>query len=127
MFFSCENNKEKEISDIVIKDSLDYYFKIIDDSKIDDSIKNKYNKKALKISEKLKEDSLYFKYHFKTARRFYNLNNDGLYKSIVLNTLDKAIKNKDTLSKAKAYLFLGDYYLKLNKNDSAFFFMINQK
>lgn len=122
MFFSCDNNKEKEISDIVIKDSLDYYFKIIDGSKIDDSIKIKYNKKALKISEKLKEDSLYFKYHFKTARRFYNLNNDGLYKSVVLKTLDRAIKNKDTLSKAKAYLFLGDYYLKLNKNDSAFYF-----
>ncbi len=120
-FISCKKssdlNKQTELMD-----SIDKYFKIIDNSNIEDSLKIKYSEKALNISDKLKTDSLYFMYHFKTARRFYNLNLDNLYKSVVLKILNKSIKSNDTLSKAKAYLYLGDYYLKSNKKDSAFYF-----
>lgn len=122
LLFSCEKQKEKNIKDSTIIDSLESYFKIIDDPNIKDSIKSKYAEKTINISDKLSIDSLYFNYHFKTARRFYNLNLDNQYKSLVLKILNKAIKNNDTLVKAKAYLYLGDFYLKSNKNDSAFYF-----
>ena len=59
---------------------------------------------------------------FKVANRYYNINDWKEYSKTVHLVLEKSEIAKDTLSIAKAYTYLGDYYVSQSIPDSAFMF-----
>lgn len=86
------------------------------------------SEKRLQYSEKLyrqlinePNDSLNRINLFKVANRFYNLNNLYQYKLVSVDILERALSEKDTVSIAKAYVYLGDYYKNTTVKDSALY------
>jgi signal transduction histidine kinase len=105
-----------------VKDSIDFYFDIVDNTNLNDSVKSSFNLKAYNLIKKIKNDSLRFKYTFKSGARFFNLKSLKEYKNLSNDVILSSISTRDTLTEAKGYIYLGDYYLVTNKYDSAFYY-----
>ena len=100
------------------------------DSLFSKSIYNKLSKeKKIVFSNKLslllqkrENDSLTRFYYFRLAGRYFNLEEYEKYQKESRKVLLLSKKAQDTLSIAKSYQFLGDYYFYQFRNDSAFYY-----
>lgn len=79
-----------------------------------------YNKKAFAILINQDNDSLNRVNLFKVANRYYNMNNFGDYQKTASIIAERSKGEKDTVSIAKAYSYLGDYYTNTIQQDSAY-------
>lgn len=67
-------------------------------------------------------DSTKRRNYLKVANRYYSINeHEGRYKS-ARTAYELALKAKDTFIIARSYMYLGKYFLHLNKIDSAFYY-----
>lgn len=114
---SCQSpeNKSVEVNPI-LRDS------ILTSLKKFDKNQNKENnlKKTFQFVQKIENDSLQIKYLKALDYRALNESYD-FYKDVNKLARAKAEKYKDSLSLAKLYWNLGDYYLNLNRADKAYF------
>lgn len=125
LFFSlllgCSKNKSYLAKDNpVFEDSLVSYLTLANDDNLSKIKKQAYNKKALAIIIDQDNDSITRKNLFKIANRYYNMDDSKNYKKTVDIILDYSKSSHDTLSLAKAYTYLGDYYGSQAITDSAF-------
>lgn len=74
---------------------------------------------------KKKKDSLLRSKYFSLANSYFTLYELEKYKQVSELILESSEKEKDTLSIAKAQLYIGDYYFEKAKNDSAYVFYRN--
>lgn len=118
---ACKKNQLHN-SDTKLIDSIHYYFNKVDDKSLNDSIKSSYNRRAYTLIKKIENDSIKFKYSFKSGARFYNLECFEEYKKLSEDIIENSIKVQNDSVEAKGYIYLGDYYLMQNKFDSAFYF-----
>lgn len=81
-----------------------------------------YNKKAFAILINQDNDSLNRKNLFKVANRYFNMNNIEEYQKTSRIILERAKEDNDTVSIARGYSYLGDYYMNTSTKDSAFFY-----
>lgn len=81
-----------------------------------------FTRKAFSIVIDQPSDSLNTVNLFKVANRYYNMDDWKNFKITVDIILEKAIANNDTVSKLKAYTYLGDFYLLQTVSDSAFIY-----
>ncbi|WP_157485489.1 tetratricopeptide repeat-containing sensor histidine kinase [Flavobacterium sp. ACAM 123] len=104
------------------EDSLSSYFTLANDLLLSREKRLHYNQKAYDIVINNENDSLNRVNLFKVANRFYNINDWNKYSKTVYLVLEKSEIANDSLSKAKAYTYLGDYYVSQSVPDSAFMF-----
>jgi len=101
-------------------DSLPVYLSLANENNIPLKFKQNYNLKALNIILSQKNDSLNKVNLFKVANRYYNMSDWKAYFNTTKLILERSEKSKDSVNMAKAYTYLGDYYLSQSISDSAF-------
>lgn len=120
VFIGCvDKNKDLKSSEQQ-KDSLDIYLSMANDANLTRTSKKKYNTKAFDIIVNQKNDSLNKVNLFKVANRYYNLDYLKEYLQTTKLILEKSINSRDSVNMAKAYSYLGDYYVSQSVSDSAF-------
>ncbi len=122
VFFACTKKNEKDSISISTEDSLTVYLNKANDFNSTTKKRQEYIQKAFEIVIDQSNDSLQRANLFRIANRYYNLYDWKAYRKIALIALEKAEESKDTLSQAKAYSYLGDYYGSQSVSDSAFLY-----
>ncbi|WP_237732246.1 tetratricopeptide repeat-containing sensor histidine kinase [Flavobacterium sp. UGB4466] len=102
------------------EDSLAIYLSLAKDINLPLEYKKKYNTKALMIITNQEDDSLNKVNLFKVANRYYNMNEWKDYLQTTKFILKRSIDSGDSVNVAKAYSYLGDYYVSKSVSDSAF-------
>nr|WP_051662691.1 ATP-binding protein [Flavobacterium sp. KJJ] len=122
LVFSCTKKTDlnKEITSS--EDSLSTYLSLANDINLSYDYKQKYNHKAFSIVSNQENDSMNRVNLFKIANRYYNMNDLKSYQQISHLVLERSKSAKDSVSTAKAYTYLGDYYSSEGIADSAFLF-----
>ncbi len=120
-FFGC-NQKQSINEETFVRsnDSLPFYFSLANDFDLPKQKRLDYVNKANEIVIHQENDSLNRVNLFKIANRYYNLNYWKEYSKTVNFVLENSQQAGDTLSLAKAYGYLGDYFLQKSVTDSAF-------
>ena len=107
--FSCTDD-EAQLTENIETDNLNFYFEKANDESLDFQNRHSSADTILAIISNHANDSLNRINYFKLANRYFNMNAMEDYKKttevIVLNSK----KAKDSVSLAKAYSYLGDYY-----------------
>ena len=115
-------DKSKSTQNIVSStDSLPSYLSLANDIRLPLEFKQKYNRKAFEIIMNQKDDSINKVNLFKIANRYYNMNDWKGYFITSKLILERSKKSHDTVNTAKAYTYLGDYYVAKSVSDSAFY------
>jgi signal transduction histidine kinase len=114
------NDQNSEVS--FSKDSLSDYFTLANDLSLSRENRLDFAQKAYDIVTNNENDSLNRVNLFRVANRFYNINDFTKYRKTVFMVLEKSEVANDSVSKAKAYTYLGDYYVSQNIQDSAFLY-----
>lgn len=104
------------------EDSLSSYLSLANDLKLPIRKKQDYNQKAFAIIINQKNDSLNRANLFRVANRYYNMNDWLGFSKTVRIVLEKSQTSKDTTNTAKAFTYLGDYYVSQSVSDSAFMY-----
>jgi signal transduction histidine kinase len=104
------------------EDSLSSYLTKSNDFSASTEKRQEYIQKALAIVINQENDSLQRVNLFRVANRYYNLNDWIKYRDVSKIVLEKAETVKDTVSIAKAYSYLGDYYGAQGVSDSSFLY-----
>ncbi|MEL1241243.1 tetratricopeptide repeat-containing sensor histidine kinase [Flavobacterium flavipallidum] len=118
----CSQKKSNDKRIIIPNDSLSVYFSLANDFNLPVEKRYNYTNKALEIVLQDENDSLNRVNLFKVANRFYNTNSLKKYSQTVNLVLENSEKAADTVSMAKAYTYLGDYYRVKSVSDSSFFY-----
>lgn len=119
LILGCTKKKE-DFSKKSISDTLDIYLKLANEDSLPYKKRLDYNKKAYAVLVNQGNDSLNRINLFKVANRYFNMSNLEEYQKTSRILVEKSKEGKDTLSTAKAYTYLGDYYTNTSGKDSAF-------
>ncbi|WP_366185407.1 ATP-binding protein [Flavobacterium ovatum] len=122
VFFGCTPKKSNDKIIGVTNDSLTIYFTLANDFNLPIEKRFEYINKANNIVTSQENDSLNRINLFKIANRYYNTNSMKEYCKTVNLVLENSEKVADTVSLAKAYGYLGDYYRIKAVSDSSFLF-----
>ncbi len=122
IFFGCTQKKSNSKKLDASNDSLSIYFDSANDFNLSRQKRLEFVLKANEIVINGENDSLNRVDLFKIANRYYNLNYWKEYSKTVNLVLNNSEKAADTISMAKAYGYLGDYYLQKSVSDSAFLY-----
>lgn len=125
VFFGCTKKIPNKNEVNSAQDSLSTYLSLANDFSSTFDKRQKYNQKALALILNQPNDSMHRVYLFRVANRYYNINNWSDYKKTVRLVLKKSELSKDSLSTAKAYSYLGDFYGSQAVSDSAFTYYFN--
>jgi len=120
VLLGCTNKTGSNDDAISSIDSLPVYLSLANENNIPLKFKQNYNLKALNIILSQKDDSLNKVNLFKVANRYYNMSDWKAYFNTTKLILERSEKSKDSVNMAKAYTYLGDYYLSQSISDSAF-------
>ncbi|MDD5149690.1 MAG: tetratricopeptide repeat protein [Flavobacterium sp.] len=122
-FFGCtKKNSKSQTTTSTEEDSLSTYLSKANDFSSTTKKRQEYIQKAFDITINQPNDSLQRVNLFRIANRYYNLNDWNNYRKIAQIVLEKAESGKDTVSIAKAFSYLGDYYGSQGVSDSAFLY-----
>nr|WP_315151828.1 ATP-binding protein [uncultured Flavobacterium sp.] len=121
VFIGCTNKNKSEKKIETPEDSLSTYLSLANDNSISKEFRGKYNRRAFEIIINQKDDSINRVNLFKIANRYYNMNELEKYFETSKLILRRSNNSHDTVNTAKAYTYLGDYYVKKYVSDSAFY------
>jgi len=122
VFFACTKKNSINQNLTSSEDSLSVYLSKANDFSSTTKKRQDYIQKGFEIVMKQPNDSMQRVNLFRIANRYYNLNNWRDYRKIALIVLEKSENSQDTVSKAKAFSYLGDYYGSQGVSDSAFLY-----
>lgn len=122
VFFGCTQKKTEKKSIQTSNDSLPVYFSLANDFNLSRQKRLDYINKANEIVVNQENDSLNRVNLFKIANRYYNVGDWKEYSKTVNLVLNNSENATDTIGMAKAYGYLGDYYLRKSVSDSAFLY-----
>jgi signal transduction histidine kinase len=121
LILACSKKKEN-FSKNSLSDTLATYLTLANEDTIAYEDRLSYNKKAFAILINQDNDSLNRVNLFKVANRYFNMSNFDNYRKTVSIIVEKSKIDNDTTSTARAYCYLGDYYMNTSKKDSAFYY-----
>jgi signal transduction histidine kinase len=107
---------------IKANDSLALYFDIANDDALPLQKRIAVTEKALKIVNSQENDSVQRANLFKVANRYFNMSHWKNYKKTAEVLVEKSENANDSVSLAKAYNYIGDYYFRNQLADSSFLF-----
>ncbi|MBC5840310.1 tetratricopeptide repeat protein [Flavobacterium sp. F-380] len=119
---SCTQKESKNNIVDSSSDSLDIYFSLANDLNLPRDDRQTYSVRALDVVSNLKNDSINRVNLFKVANRFYNISNWKDFNNTVRLVLENSTEANDSVSIAKAFTYLGNYYESNTSPDSAFIF-----
>jgi signal transduction histidine kinase len=122
VLFGCTNKSKINDNTYTSQDSLPAYLAMANDLELPIKKKQEYNRKAFDIIIDQSNDSLNRVNLFKVANRYYNMNDWRGFNKTVWVVLENSKNSSDTVSTAKAYIYLGDYYGAQGVSDSAFMY-----
>jgi signal transduction histidine kinase len=122
VFNGCTKKKQEINSLVLPEDSLATYLSKANDVQSIPKKREEYIQRAFAIIINQENDSLQRANLFRVANRYYNLSDWKKYQEIAQIVLEKSLSSKDTLSTAKAFSYLGDYYGSQQVSDSAFLY-----
>jgi signal transduction histidine kinase len=122
IFFGCNQKKVNNRSIALSNDSLPIYFTLANDFNLSTEKRLEYISKANEIVINQENDSINRINLFKIANRYYNIGDWKEYSKTVNLVLTNSESLNDTVNMAKAYGYLGDYYLQKSVSDSAFLY-----
>jgi len=120
VFGACSEKTNSDKNIISSSDSLPTYLSLANEEKLPLNFKQDYNRKALSIILNQKDDSINKVNLFKVANRYYNMSDWKGYTETTRLILERSKKSNDSANIAKAYSYLGDYYVVKSIADSAF-------
>lgn len=118
---ACDN-APKQKDNPASNDSLSYYFARANNDTIGYKERVAANKKAVALLANQKNDSMLRVNYFKVANRYYNMEDLDQYKNTSFFIVKKATEAKDSVSLAKVYGYLSDYYRQRSMPDSAYYY-----
>jgi signal transduction histidine kinase len=121
LLIDCTNKSNSTQNIVSSNDSLSTYLSLANDVRLPHEFKQKYNRKAFEIIIEQKDDSINKVNLFKIANRYYNMGDWKGYFVTSKLILERSKNSNDTVNTAKAYTYLGDYYLAQSVSDSAFY------
>ena len=122
VFFACTKKKPEYRSIAYSEDSLSVYLSKANDFTSYPQKRQDYIRKAADIIADQPNDSIHRVNLFRVANRYFNISNWNAYKETVSQVLEQSEISKDTVSVAKAYTYLGDYYGGQSVSDTAFIY-----
>ena len=122
VFFGCTQKNKFNTENNSLEDSLTSYLSMANDFNLSREKREEFNHKAFLIISNQPDDSLNKANLFKVANRYYNMDNWADFKKTVDIILEKSIISEDTISKTKAYTYLGDFYVSQAISDSAYMY-----
>ena len=122
LIFGCNQKIKFNTAINSSEDSLSSYLSIANDFNLSREKRKEFNDKAYSIIIDQSNDSLNAVNLFKVANRYYNMDDWSNFKKTVEIILEKTISTNDTISRLKAYTYLGDFYVALAISDSAFIY-----
>ena len=122
LFFGCNQKNNFNIVSDSSEDSLTSYLSMANDFNLPREKRKEVNRKAFSIIIDQPSDSLNTINLFKVANRYYNMDDWNDFKKTVDIILEKTSNNADTVSRLKAYSYLGDFYVSQAISDSAFIY-----
>jgi len=120
VLLGCTKKTGLDTNTISSVDSLPVYLSLANEDSIPPKFRQNYNLKALNIILNQKDDSINKVNLFKVANRYYNMSNWKSYLNTTKLILERSEKSRDSVNMAKAYTYLGDYYVSQSVSDSAF-------
>lgn len=120
VLLGCTKEIKSERSLNSSEDSLPVYLSLANDLSLPLKFKQNYNQKALAVILSQKDDSLNKVNLFKVANRYYNMSDWKAYLQTTKLILERSKASNDSVNAAKAYTYLGDYYVSQSVSDSAF-------
>lgn len=121
LLFSCEEDRKSVQSyKETESDSLQYFLDEANNDLVEISLRKNFNERAQQIILQSPNDSMFRVNMFKIANRYFNMNDLENYKLSSEQIVQYATKAKDSISLAKAYSYLGDYYGKKFQSELAF-------
>lgn len=120
VLLGCTKKTGLDTNTISSVDSLPVYLSLANEDSIPLKFRQNYNLKALNIILNQKDDSINKVNLFKVANRYYNMSNWKSYLNTTKLILERSEKSRDSVNMAKAYTYLGDYYVSQSVSDSAF-------
>lgn len=121
---SCYN-KDHLVSNDQVQDSVNYYINLAYDIDYISDADLDYLKKAQYFNDRRSIDSLHFINNFYISFIYSNYGLDEEYKKVNQKVLEEASSIKDTMNMALAYSYIGEYYDKSLKPDSALIYYQN--
>lgn len=122
-FFGCNKSKKAIILDDK-KDSVAFYLRNAEDSKLSFEERKNFGNKALSILIKQPNDSLNRENIFKVSYNFFNINEWESLKKVAKIGYKRACDVEDLDHLAKAQRNLGLYFESISQNDSAFLYYV---
>ena len=119
LFISCKRSSAvEENSD---NDSLVYYLRKIDDPAFTGSTKKLLKKAVQHVATGT--DSIHRKNVFTLSKKLYSERLEPELTTTITKLISISNTNRDSLMLAKAYNLLGNHYINLGKNDSAYIYL----
>ena len=122
ILFGCTKKNQFDTSTNFSEDSLSIYLAMANDLSLSLDKRNQSNGKAFSIIANQSNSSNSIDNLFRVANRYYNMDKLGNFKKTIDVILERSIARGDTLSKTKAYSYLGDFYVSQAVSDSAFLY-----
>ncbi len=104
----------KPVASLQKTDSLECYFSVANNDSADIPVRKRSADRAKALVETLTNDSIYVKNMFRVANRYWNMGELERYESI-LNILLSSARLQNKTDKAKALVYLGDYFTKTSR------------
>lgn len=127
LILSCTKDKNYEDSDKSSSDSLSIYMSIAQNENYSTKKRIIFNKKALSILLRKKNDILIRDNLYSVANQFCKLQQDNELKNVLRIVLEKSFEKNDTLHIAKSYYLLGSQNINLGQNDSAYYYLLKSE
>ena len=123
LLYSCQDGNQKSVKN-VSNDSIAKYLEYANEDSISLNRRLDFNNRAFALLKYKQNDSLTRSNLIKVANRYFNNQDFVKYKATSQYAIIKSKEAKDTLTLAKSYYYLGDYYETTSINDSAIYFYL---
>ncbi len=120
LLYGCHDDKLKSFP-LVSNDSIVKYLEYADDDSVLLQKRLDYNNRAFEILKRNNNDSLTRASLIKVANRYFNNQDLSQYKKASLYIIEKSKEAEDSITLAKSYYYLGDYYA-ISDADSALYY-----
>jgi signal transduction histidine kinase len=123
--FSC--NKTNKIENKDLLDSLSIYLANTQNENKPIPFRLKYSEKAILLLNSQKNTSYSRNQLFNICKFYYEGKLDYEFKNIVFILIENSKSQKDIKLLAKSYNLLGNHYINLSKNDSAYYYLLKSE